>query len=65
MEEDNKETAMDQSGEEEAFVIPADANETIYIKNLNENVKLDGKYSISVMRRIRANLLFFALATQF
>ena len=29
--------------EEEKVVIPADANETIYIKNLNEKVKLDGE----------------------
>jgi hypothetical protein len=44
MEEDSKEGVMDQSGGEvEEFKIPANANETIYIKNLNEKVHLDGE----------------------
>jgi hypothetical protein len=45
MEEDNKEVVMDQSGDDKAegFKIPENANETIYITNLNEKVKLDGE----------------------
>jgi hypothetical protein len=38
MEEDSKDTVMGHRVEE----LPSDANETIYIKNLNEKVKLDG-----------------------
>jgi U2 small nuclear ribonucleoprotein B'' len=42
MDEDNKDTDMDQAvKEEEELAIPPDANETIYIRNLNEKVKLD------------------------
>jgi hypothetical protein len=47
MEEDNKDAVMGQSTEveeEEKLTIPSDANETIYIKNLNEKVKLDGAF---------------------
>jgi hypothetical protein len=47
MEEDNKDAVMDTSADEEtAAQLPANANETIYITNLNETVKLDGEWTL-------------------
>lgn len=43
MEEDNKDSVMAKAEDDEGqAVLPPGANETIYIKNLNEKVKLDG-----------------------
>lgn len=42
--EETREAEMDQvmEGEEEQESLPADASETVYVKNLNEGVKVDG-----------------------
>lgn len=41
--EENMDVAMgDEEEKPNADALPADANETIYVKNLNEGVKIDG-----------------------
>ena len=35
---------MDEGKDGDEGALPADANETIYVKNLNERVKLDGEW---------------------
>lgn len=51
MEEDNKDAVMDEGKDGDEGALPADANETIYVKNLNERVKLDGEWETIRGRR--------------
>lgn len=45
MEDDNKDSVMAKAEDDNQVVtLPPEANETIYIKNLNEKVKLDGAF---------------------